>query len=164
MFSSHRSSRTRAASARCSDTHLSLAHPSKNPVHNHENSNVVSDPSLSIFRSPDSLQMLQTQNCTSDLRKTGSSAPSAAALAKQSHQKRRNKAKTSSGARKTLVLPLPRSIFLTKQSQIDLEHPFLTLLLRCPILRGWSGGGLCAAGRGQSLHRIEIERSMVSWH
>jgi hypothetical protein len=58
--------------------------------------------------------------------------------------------------------------FLTKRSQIRFQcvhRPFLTLLLPCPILRGWSGAGNNAArAAGNHLHKMNFERSLVSWH
>jgi hypothetical protein len=54
----------------------------------------------------------------------------------------------------------PHTFLLTKQTQLHPQPPFLTLLLPCPILRGWSGGGQSAATAvGHTISNRWIERS-----
>ena len=147
-------------------------HDPRFPVHNFKNCNPISIPHLSHFTSPNLLHMHQTRNCTPFVLRSLYAATDNGQLTtdhpKQTHQNRRNEPQNPLAASKSPFSTGHHAHILTKRSQTHLSsprRPFLTLLLPCPILLGWSeAGNALFRPRAITLHKINFERSLVSWH
>jgi len=145
------------------------SHDPQFSVHNFKNRNPISIPHLSHFTSPNLLQMHQTRHRPSSSHAHTPSRPyPTPTKAKQTHQNRRNEPKNPLAASKSPFSTGHRAQFLTKQSQTrppSPHHPFLTLLPPSPILRDWPVQRKCPSRpRAITLHKMNFERSLVSWH